>query len=255
MQGRTIIITGATSGIGRATALYCARQGANVVAAGRRQDLGDTLVGEISRTSGAGLFIRTDVTQGGEVKALVQRAVEHFGSLDFAFNNAGIFEREPDLHEYDDGLWDRQLAVGLSGVYHCMKHQLNAMLADNDGQHRAIINNASTVGHRGSSASGAGYTAVKHGIIGLTRQAAVEYAHTPIRINAVCPGPTLTEATAALLEQDDIARRAFLSTLNPTSELVDTEDIAASVVFLCSSAASMINGHTLPLDGGQLAKL
>lgn len=257
MQGRTILITGATSGIGRATAVACARVGARVVACGRRVDVGEALVDEVTSQGGQAIFVPTDVTREGDVAAAVRRAVEHFGSLDFAFNNAGIFRAEPALADYQDDLWHEHVAVGLTGVYYCMRHELKVML-DQAGEHFAIINNASTVGSRGSAASGAGYTAVKHGIIGLTRQAAVEYAHTPVRINAVCPGPTLTEATAPALARfgaDEEARSAFLGSLNPTAQLVDVDDIAQTVVFLCSQAGSMINGHALPLDGGQLASL
>jgi len=257
LQERTILITGATSGIGRATALVCARAGANVVACGRRVEAGEALVDEIKDQGGRSTFIAADVTREKDVAALVQGTLEQYGSLDFAFNNAGIFRAEPNLADYEDGLWQEHLAVGLTGVYRCMKHELRAMLSQS-GEHFAIINNASTVGLRGSIASGAGYTAVKHGIVGLTRQAAVEYAHTPIRINAVCPGPTLTEATAPALERfgaDEVARSAFLGSLNPTAQLVDVDDVAQTVVFLCSLAGKMINGHAIPLDGGQLAKL
>lgn len=257
MQARTILITGATSGIGRATALACAQAGANVVACGRRVDAGEALIKDIERSGGQATFIAADVTREEDVVAAVQGALECYGSLDFAFNNAGIFTAEPPLAQYDDELWHEHLAVGLTGVYRCMKHELGVMLGQS-GDHFAIVNNASTVGFRGSAASGAGYTAVKHGIIGLTRQAAVEYADTPVRINAVCPGPTLTEATAPALARfgaDVEARTAFLSGLNPTAELVDVDDIAQTVLFLCSRAGRMVNGHAIPLDGGQLAKL
>ena len=255
MDGRTLLITGVTSGIGRATALVCAAQGARVVGCGRRQSLGLELVDEIKQQGGEATFVTADVTREEDVAKLLAAAEAAYGGIDFAFNNAGIFVREPPLVDYDDTLWEQQIAVGLSGTYRCMKHELRSMLKHSDGRHRAIINNASTVAYRGSAASGAGYTAVKHGILGLTRQAAEENAATNVRVNAVCPGPTLTEATAPLLAQDEHERQAFLASLNPTADLVRTEDIAAAVVFLCSDAARMINGHGLPLDGGQLAKL
>ncbi len=255
MRGQTVLITGATSGIGRATAVHCGALGANVVAAGRRAEMGEALVQEIEQAGGTACFIKTDVTREEDVAATIAATLERFGALDFAFNNAGIFHDEPGFHEYDNQMWDKHLGVGLTGVFRRMKHELVAMLAQPGDKHRSIVNNASTVGMRGSTASGAGYTAVKHGIIGLTRQAAVEYASTPIRINAICPGPTLTEATAPLLDQDPETRRAFLSTLNPTATLIEADDIAATFAFLCSDAARMINGQTLPMDGGQLAQL
>ncbi len=255
MQNRTILITGVTSGIGRATALVCAAQGARVMGCGRREEPGIELVEEIKRQGGEATFVTADVTREADVSRLVAAAETIYGGLDFAFNNAGIFVREPPLADYDDVLWDRQIAVGLTGTYRCMKHELRSMLKNTDGRHRAIINNASTVAHRGSVASGAGYTAVKHGILGLTRQAANEHADSNVRVNAVCPGPTLTEATAPLLAQNAAERKQSLSALNPTADLVRAEDIGAAVVFLCSDAARMINGHGLPLDGGQLARL
>ena len=254
MRGQTIIVTGATAGIGRVAALRCAELGANVVACGRRVELGQSLVEEIRDNRGQAVFVQADVTNPTDVERLVGTACSTYGGLDFAFNNAGIFQREPALHEYDDDTWHRHLAVGLTGTYLCMKYEVKAMLSGSAG-HCAVVNNASTVGLRGSAASGAGYTTVKHGIIGLTRQAAVEYAHTSIRFNAVCPGPTLSEATAPLLDQDEKAREAFLGQLNPTAQLVPAEDIAETLVFLCSDAAGMINGQAIALDGGQLAKL
>ncbi len=254
MRGDTIIVTGATSGIGREAAVQCALAGANVVACGRRRELGEALVHELRAQGAQACFVEADVSIGDDVQRVVDVAVETYGSLEYAFNNAGVFRREPQLHEYEDDAWQEHLAIGLTGVYLCMKYQLRAMLQA-PARHRAIVNNASTVGARGSVASGAGYTAVKHGILGLTRQAAVEYAHTDIRINALCPGPTLSDATAPLLDMDETALSEYLSSLNPTAKLVPATDIAASLIFLCSPAAGMINGQALALDGGQWARL
>ena len=128
-------------------------------------------------------------------------------------------------------------------------------MLSNPDSHSVIVNNASTVGSRGSIASGAGYTAAKHGVLGLTKQAAVEYAKSNITVNSISVGPTLTEATEKILEMETNARNNFLSELNPTGELIKIESIAEAVYFLCSSGASMINGHSLTIDGGQLAKL
>ena len=256
MNNKTIIVTGATSGIGWATALRCALLGANVMACGRRQDRGQALVKAAQDYPGEITFVQTDVTQIEAVRALISATLTTYGSLDYAFNNAGYFSREAILHKHADTNWHAQLAVGLTGTYLCMKLELQAMLEfDSDGQHRAIVNNASTVAHRASLSSNSAYTAVKHGIYGLTKQSAVEYADTHIRINAISPGPTMTEATTHLGEAPAVELRTKLQTLNPTAALVGVQDIADAVIYLCSAPASMINGHALPLDGGQLAKL
>ncbi len=257
LKDKVIVITGATSGIGRATAVHFADLGANVIAAARTPDAGADLVAELSAKGTEARFIKTDVTIDEQVRDMVDYALSEFGRLDFAFNNAGIFVSEPPLHEHDSGTWDSVINANLKSIYTCMKYEIRAMLsfADNDESPCVIVNNASIVGHRGSTASGATYTAAKHGVIGLTRQAAVTYANSNIRINAVSPGPTLTAATRPRLNAPAGEVTARLSALNPTGELVPVIDIAKTVAFLCSPAARMINGHDIPLDGGQLAKL
>lgn len=257
MQDRVILITGATSGIGRATALHCAGLGARVVATARSEERGQVLIEAIEAAGGEAIFVAADVRSDADVKAMVDAALSTYDRLDYAFNNAGTFGPEPAWHEYDDAHWDEVISINLTGVYRCMKYELDAMRTGSaaDSRPRAIVNNASTVGHRGSGQSGPAYTAAKHGVIGLTRQAAIAYVKDNIRVNAVSPGPTLTEATAPLLERpaDEVA--ALLAALNPTGQLVPVEEVARTVAFLCSDAASMINGHSIPIDGGQLALL
>ncbi|MGI9329025.1 MAG: SDR family NAD(P)-dependent oxidoreductase [Pseudomonadales bacterium] len=258
MQDRVILITGATSGIGRETALQCAAQGARVVACGRRAEQGQRLLEEIHDLGGQGQFFTADVTDESQVKALLEHTIVSFGRLDYAFNNAGVFAAEAPLHEQEQAEWNTILAVNLNAVYCCMKHEVATMLrsrSSGDTRMQVIVNNASTVGHRGSGSSGPAYTAAKHGVIGLTRQVALSYLQENIRVNAVCPGPTLTEATAHIMEQPQVARDNLLASLNPTGELVPAAEIARAVIFLCSDSASMINGHALPVDGGQLTKL
>ena len=178
-----------------------------------------------------------------------------FSNLDFAFNNAGVFLREPPFHEHNSDVWEEVISANLTGVYYCMKHEIIAMASAGRDFHRAIVNNASIVAHRGSQSSGLAYTAAKHGVLGLTKQAAINHVSDNIRVNAVSPGPTLTEATRAGLEGAPEEVQEKIKSLNPAGTLVDEDEIAATVLFLCSGRATMINGHDIPLDGGQLAKL
>lgn len=254
---KIVLITGATSGIGHATACAFARRGASIVVAARSPIAGSSVVDELSELGSDARFIRTDVTKESDVEAMVDFSLTEFGRLDYAFNNAGIFVDEPQFHEHDSDTWHEIISTNLTSVYLCMKYEMAAMLESRKGspEAAAIINNASIIGHRGSSASGLAYATAKHGVIGLTRQAAVNYVNRNIRVNAVSPGPTLTAATRPNLPVPEDELKTRLAALNPTAELVPVDDIAETVVFLCSSAASMINGHDIPLDGGQLAKL
>jgi NAD(P)-dependent dehydrogenase (short-subunit alcohol dehydrogenase family) len=256
-SGKVILVTGATSGIGRATALHFAKEGARVLAAARTPQTGTELVQEIKDAGGEAAFVPTDVTDDNQVKAMVAHAIEQYQRLDYAFNNAGIFIPEPPLHEHDDAIWNQVISANLSSVYRCMKYEIEAMLKNIEqaSRHCVIVNNASIIGHRGSVTSGLAYTTAKHGVIGLTRQAALTYVDQGIRVNAVSPGPTLTAVTRPSLVLPEEEVKARLLQLNPTGELVPVEDIARTVAFLCSDAARMINGHDVPLDGGQLAKL
>lgn len=245
-------MTGATSGIGRATACALAVAGARVLVTGRDAGRGAAVVAEIRAGGGEASFHAADLRSTAAIDELVGVAADRFGPIDIAFNNAGIFDRMRAFDRYDDNAWDEMIAVNLSSVFRCMRAEIAAMLAAGGG---VIVNNASTVGHRGSDRASPAYVAAKHGVIGLTRQAALEYVERGIRVNAVSPGPTRTAVSAPLEAQGAERVRSVLSALNPTGQFVAAEDVAATVVFLCTDAASMINGHDIPLDGGQLAKL
>lgn len=251
MQDKVILITGGTSGIGRAVARRCATEGAAVVIAARSEN--QSVVEELTALGGVALMLEVDVTDETAVQSMVKATLDRFDRLDYAFNSAGTFAPEPDAHEHNSAKWREIMSVYLDGIYYCMKHQLRAML--NCAAPCAIVNNASTVGLRGSLSAGVGYTAAKHGVIGLTRQTAVEYAKSNVRINAVCPGPTHTPATAPLLQMPENELSDHLASLNPTAALVPAQEIAETVLFLCSDRARMINGQALGLDGGQLAQL
>ena len=200
-------------------------------------------------------FLEADVRDESKVKRLLQYSLDCFDNLDFAFNNAGVFLHEPPFHEHNSDFWEEVISSNLTRVYYCMKHEIIAMGRARPESHRAIVNNASIVAHRGSQSSGLAYTAAKHGVLGLTKQAAINHVIDNIRVNAVSPGPTLTEATKAGLEGVPQEVQEKIKALNPAGTLVDEDEIAATVLFLCSGRATMINGHDIPLDGGQLAKL
>ena len=256
MTEKVAIITGATAGIGEATAKRFARAGIRVVLAGRRESLGRQLVDSIRAEGGDGLFLPADMLSETDIRALVDTAMSHYGRLDYAVNNAGISGDAEPLHTFSNTNWERVMGVNLTGLFHCMRYQVAAMLgsgASSEGG-AAIVNVASSLGHRGSPLSNVAYTASKHGVIGLTRQAALEYVQRNIRINAICPGATRTELLAPLLAMGPEVE-AELNTINPIGRLIEADEVAATALFLCSAGASGITGHSLPVEGGQLAKL
>lgn len=252
LHGRVALVTGATSGIGEATAHALAEAGAHVAVVGRRVHEGERVVSDIVTAGGSAFFIAADMNNVDSINHMVEITINKFGSLDIAFNNAGIFDRMNDFHTYTDESWESMMNVNLTGVFRCMRAEITAMLDTNGG---VIINNASTVGHRGSNRAGPAYVAAKHGVLGLTKQAALQYVNRGIRVNAVSPGPTQTEVAAPLISQGPAAVAEALSLLNPTGQFVAPRLVAQAVVYLASDAASMINGHDIVIDGGQLAKL
>ena len=245
--GRVAFITGAASGIGRAAALAFAREGANVVAADLSEEGNRETVRLLDQQGGRALAVRCDVTQSQNVKAALDHTREAFGRLDFAFNNAGIEPRQPaPTADYEETEWNQIFDTNLRGMFFCMKYEIPLILESGGG---AIVNTSSGAGVIGIKGSPA-YTAAKHGVVGLTRAAALDYAAQNIRINAVCPGyidtPMMGRFTGGTPEG-----RAKVIAEEPVGRMGTPEEIAAAVVWLCSDAAAFMIGHAMVMDGGQ----
>jgi NAD(P)-dependent dehydrogenase (short-subunit alcohol dehydrogenase family) len=249
-EGKVALVTGAASGIGRATTLALAAAGAQVVAADRNLAGCEQTVALVAAAGGKAAAEQVDVSSEDEVSRLVSAAVTRFGKLDLAFNNAGIGgEVGNRTAEYSTADWDRVIAVNLTGVWLCMKYELKQMLAQGGG---AIVNTASVAGLVGMSGAPA-YVAAKHGVVGLTKNAALEYARANIRVNAVCPGGVRTNMT----ETADQAFSGFLdrlAKLEPMGRVAEPEEIASAVLWLLSDGASFMTGHALAVDGGFVAR-
>ncbi len=248
LAGKVALVTGGASGIGRECVQALAAAGASVVVADVDEKQGAKFAAELARAHAKALFIPADVTHADQVQALLASVTRHFGRLDFALNNAGIDGARAPTAEYPTDVWDRVLAVNLTGVFLCMKHELEVMARQ---RHGVIVNMASVAGLTGFVGHAA-YTAAKHGVVGLTRTAALEYAKHGIRVNAVCPSYTQTP----MLER--VARRiprlkARLASIAPLGRLCTSREIAEAVVYLFSDGAAFITGQTLVLDGGILA--
>ena len=248
-SGKVALVTGAGSGIGRASALAFARAGANVVVADVAVDGGEETVQRIKDAGGEASFVVADVSKADDVRSLVQRVVETYGRLDYAHNNAGLLSRGGLTHECPEEVWALVLAVNLTGVWLCMKYEIAAMLAQGDGG--AIVNTASVAGLVGGVASN--YVASKHGVVGLTKNAALEYAQQAIRVNAVCPGVIETPMITATFASDP-GREARFRAAEPIGRFGTAEEVAAAVVWLCSDAASFVTGIAMPVDGGWVAR-
>ncbi len=250
LDDRVVVVTGGSTGIGRATALALSREGARVVVANRSLAGGEETVRQIREAGGDAKFIQTDVSQSADVQALITRTVEHYGRVDCAFNNAGYEGMRVLTADLPEDDWQRALQTNLTGVWLCMKYAIAQMLTQGHG---VIVNMSSVVGHTGRAGISPALVATHHGIIGLTRQAAVEYAKQGIRINAICPTVTRTERLARV-HGTDPAMLARIAAGNPSGRMGEPEDAAAAVVWLCSEAASFVVGHTLVVDGGVLAR-
>jgi NAD(P)-dependent dehydrogenase (short-subunit alcohol dehydrogenase family) len=245
LDGKVTIITGASHGIGAAAARLFARQGARVVLAARSKTELERLADQIKAEGGQALPVATDVGDPEAVERLVNQAVSVFGRLDAAFNNAGEGHRPTPLADIAVEDFDRTVRVNLRGIFLAMKYQIPAMLASGGG---AIVNMSSTAGLSGVKGI-ASYAAGKHGIIGLTRSAALDYAAQNIRINAVAPGPILTERLSQLNEE---MRQPVINSV-PMRRIGLAEEVAATAAWLCSDEASFITGTVISIDGGRMA--
>ncbi|NUY01484.1 glucose 1-dehydrogenase [Paraburkholderia youngii] len=243
--GKVALITGGASGIGRATAELLAREGARVVIADRCREEGNALGSRLRRDHGDALFIETDVTCPDSIEAMVTRTLREHGRIDCAVNNAGLSETPIDLTDATPQHWTRLMSVNLRGVFLSMQHEIQAMLESGG----AIVNVSSRTGLVGKPRH-AIYTAGKHGVLGLTRSAAVDYARHGIRVNAVCPGLVRTPFVERKLG-DRLGELA--ATMNPMGRIGEPEEIAECIAWLCSDAASFVTGIALPVDGGAVA--
>lgn len=252
LRGKVALVTGGRSGIGRETALAFGRAGARVVVADRNAEAGEQTTRLIADTGGEATFVDGDVSKPADVQAMVRSCVDVYGRLDCAHNNAGISGsggaiRGPTV-QYSEESWDAIIAINLKGVWLCMKYEIEQMLTQGGG---AIVNTASIAGLVGIPGN-IGYVASKHGVVGLTRAAALEYASQGVRVNAVCPGYVDTPLIEALTSVP--ATHAAIEARHPQGRLGQPAEIADAVLWLCSDAAAFVNGHMLTIDGGYVAQ-
>lgn len=253
MQDKVIIVTGASSGLGAATARHLAAEGAKVVLAARRREKAEAVLREIETAGGEGVFVQTDVNVTADVKAMVAAAVERFGGLDGAFNNAGVtgpvFAPLADIEEAD---WDDALTTNLRSVFVCMKYQIPALLARGGG---AIVNMASRYGLVAGDLGNAPYVASKFGVVGLSKTAAIDYAEQGLRINAICPGFIHSEMVDPFLDAEPELMGRVIHRHNGMNRVGNPEEIAEAVTWLLSAQSSFVNGTALLVSGGDHSKL
>lgn len=245
--GKVALVTGGGFGIGRATAIAFAAKGAKVVVADWVENT-DTVV-HIKETGGEAIFVKCDVSDVNSVKAMLSKTIGEYGRLDYAFNNAGVEGLSATVHECTEANWDKTTGINLKGVWLCMKEEIPYMLKNGKG---AIVNNASIAGLVGFPNIPA-YVASKHGVLGLTKNAALEYARSGIRVNAVCPGVIKTPMIDRFTGKNKEVEKQFES-MEPVGRMGEPEEVAEAVIWLCSDAASFVTGHPMVVDGGWVAQ-
>jgi NAD(P)-dependent dehydrogenase (short-subunit alcohol dehydrogenase family) len=248
LQNKVALITGGTTGIGRDTAILFAKNGAKVVVSGRRETEGNETINLVRAAGGDGLFVKSDVSKSADVQSLIQKTVEKFGRLDLAFNNAGIEGQWKPIIEQSEEDWDSVVNINLKGTWLCLKYEIRQMFKQ--GSPGAIVNMSSVAGLMGS-AGAAIYVASKHGVIGLTRNAALECAAKNIRVNAVCPAVIETAMADRAFADPQVNKRVLA--LHPLGRFGKPIEIAEAVLWLCSDKSSFMTGHYITLDGGMLA--
>ena len=246
-EGKVVLVTGGTSGIGKATAIAFARAGAKVVLTGRREKEGAQVVAEIQKLGGDAAFVRADVAKDGDVKKMVDFTVDKFGKIDVAFNNAGVEWKGP-LDQATEAEYRRIFDINVWGVLNSMRHEIPAMLKNGGG---AIVNTSSALGHVGLPETSV-YIASKHAVEGLTKAVALEFAKQNIRINAVAPAVVATEMVDRFAGKEG-EMRDYLASLHPVGRIGAAEEIAAAVLYLASDAAKFTTGTSLVVDGGFIA--
>jgi NAD(P)-dependent dehydrogenase (short-subunit alcohol dehydrogenase family) len=250
LDGAVAVVTGASSGIGRASAERFAAEGASVVVADVDEAGGTETVEHIEDDGGEATFVEVDVSDPDSVQAMVDATVERYGSLDVAHNNAGILTDFVPVTEIEESDWDTLIDVNLKGVWACLKAEIPAMLESNGG---AVVNTTSEEGLVGGPARGS-YVASKHGVVGLTRTAALEFADAGLRVNAVAPGPIDTGMSPDSMDAEDLeGMREAVGEEIPLGRFGEPEEVAGATAYLCSEDASFVTGHTLVVDGGHIA--
>ena len=250
LQGKVAVVTGGGSGIGRAVSLAFAAEGAKVVVADVMAPGGEETVEMVRNAHGEAIFVKTDVSRADEVQAMVERTMQAFGRLDCAANNAGISPAPISVSKCPEEDWDRVININLKGVFLCMKFEIPRMLKGGEGG--SIVNTASMVGLVGDGGHPA-YAASKHGVVGLTKTVAIMYGKTGIRVNAVCPGVIRTPMSERTFTEHPEMRAASIG-MAPMDRFAEAEEVAQAIVWLCTSQASFITGHALPVDGGYVIR-
>ncbi|HSM54978.1 MAG TPA: SDR family oxidoreductase [Candidatus Sulfomarinibacteraceae bacterium] len=250
MEGKVAIVTGGSSGIGLSTALAFAEKGARVVIADIADEAGQEAVEQIEAAGGEAIFVNADVSKAEAVKALVDKTIEAYGRLDYAVNNAGIGGPAKQTAEYSEDEWNQVIGINLTGVWLCMKYEIEAMLQNGGG---AIVNVASILGTVGFATAPA-YVAAKHGVVGLSKTAAIEYATEGIRVNSVCPGFIYTPMLENAGMAEGTEAHQQIASLHPMQRMGTPEETANMIVWACSDEASFVTGATLLVDGGYTAR-
>ena len=246
--GKVALITGGNAGIGRAAALEFAKHGAKVIVSGRSEKEGHDVIAEIKALGGEAIFVKTDVSKESDVKVMIAQTLAAFGRLDFAFNNAGVEQALTPLPDQTEETYDQIINVNVKGVWLSLKHEIPAMLKTDGG---AIVNNSSVAELIGFAMAPV-YVASKHAVIGLTKSIVLEYAKQNIRVNAVAPGTIETRMFRDFATVPEV--RQMLESAQPMGRISQPQEIASTVVWLCSDGASFVNGQTFPIDGDYTAQ-